>query len=56
MKILPKPLTLVPRPGLQMSAFAVLVMKPVPKERAYQQLVTSQNVHPDRAKTLLKVP
>lgn len=46
-----KPLTLVERQHL--SAFAVLVMKPVPKVRAYEQLVTSQNVHPDRAKALL---
>jgi hypothetical protein len=48
MKIQPRPLQ---------TSLAALVKSPVPKElvtaRSYEQLVTSQGVHPDRAKRLL---
>ena len=58
MRIIPKPIKLIERPHVEMSALEVLVTFPkVPKEqvtaRAYQQLVTGQGVHPDRAKQLL---
>ena len=61
MRIIPKPIKLIERPHLKMSALEVLVTLPqIPKERvvarAYQQLVTGQGVHPDRAKQLLGLP
>lgn len=50
MKIQPKPINVSVKP--------LVMPSPVPRNhvtaRAYQQLVTSQNVHPDRAKQLLE--
>jgi len=61
MKILVKPLVLIDRPYIDVSALEALVTYPkAPREtlveRAYQQLVTGQGVHPDRAKRLLGLP
>jgi len=55
MKIVTKPIRLIDRPNLPLNAFETLVAahKPQAKTRAYQQLVTSQGVHPDRAMALL---
>lgn len=56
MKITPKPLTVVHRPDVPAIAALVTDSK-APRaqvvERAYQQLVTRQDIHPDRAKHLL---
>ena len=56
MKIQPKPLTVKHRPHVSAVA-AVVAASTAPREqqvqRVYQQLVTSQDVHPDRAKRLL---
>ena len=59
MKIIPKPLTVKHRPNVSAVA-AVLAASTAPRfqqvEKVYQQLVTSQDVHPDRAKRLLRLP
>jgi len=59
MKIIPKPLTIKPRPNTP-AMVAVVSASTAPRSqqvgKAYQQLVTSQDVHPDRAKRLLGLP
>jgi hypothetical protein len=54
MKIIPKPVTSVLRP--EKPALKPLTTKPTSKDRAYQHLVTSHGVTPDRAKDLLYPP
>lgn len=48
MKVIPKPLQ------TRTPALKAIVSVHVPSQRAYEQLVTSQNVAPDRAKVLLQ--
>lgn len=58
MKIITKPLTVKHRPDTPAVA-AVVAATTAPRtktaRRAYDQLVTGQNVHPERAKSLLRM-
>ena len=52
-----KPIQFVPRKGLAADAVMGVLLSKAPKDvvlaRSYEQLVTRQGVHPDRAKQLL---
>ena len=60
MKIRPKPLRVTHRPDVPPLLEAIVTLTKAPREqtaqRAYHQLVTGQNVPPERAKTLLGIP